>query len=48
MVYTGAKSMATRKEVNHKYMVFEFVGGDGECEVSAAEVQEDIPWDVCA
>jgi len=49
MAYTGAKGMTWRKELNrHKYMVFEFVGGEGENEVSAVEVREAIHWDVCA
>jgi tRNA(Arg) A34 adenosine deaminase TadA len=49
MAYTGGKSLAwSTGKFNHKYMVFQFADGEGGEEVSAAEVQEDIPWDVCA
>jgi tRNA(Arg) A34 adenosine deaminase TadA len=48
MPYTGAKSLGWNKELTHKFMVFQFVGGNGEEEITEVEVQEGIPWDVCA
>ena len=43
MKYTGGKMLGWKKELNHRYMCFQWVGEDiGE------QVVEEISWDVCA
>lgn len=44
MRYTGGKGMGWKKELNHKYMCFQWIGD----ETVARGVVEDVSWDVCA
>jgi hypothetical protein len=44
MRYTGGKGLGWKKELNHKYMCFQWVGDEG----VAKNALEDVPWDVCA
>jgi tRNA-specific adenosine deaminase 3 len=44
MRYTGGKGMGWKKELNHKYMCFQWVGDQG----VAKGIVEDVLWDVCA
>jgi len=44
MRWTGGKGLGWKKELNHRYMCFQWVGDD-----SVEEgVMEEISWDICA
>ena len=46
MKYTGGKSLGWKKELNRKYMIFQWAGD--ESVVGEKGVLENLPWDVCA
>lgn len=43
MKYTGGKSLGWKKELNHKYMCFQWIGDS-----FGREILGDVPWDICA
>ena len=43
MKSTGARGLSWKKELNHKYMCFQWIGKEVE-----GTILGDVPWDICA